>query len=283
MFRSYQNSDYNLVYNFLIEINKDKSHLNWQWGRFEWMMEHPLFDKKNASKIGLWLEEDKLVGVAIFDMYFGEASCLTLKGYEHLYKEILAYAYNELKDENGIGVAINVEDEKSINDALEMGFERHDQKEVMMKLDLDELGESKLPEGYRFETFDEEKDIEAVQWVFYQGFDHGNDYQEFQKTLTKVEKRPHFNSILNLFVSNDEEKVGFCSLWYDPSTDYAYLEPLCVIPNARNKGLAKSLVYELCRRVKSLGCKEVYVLSDMQFYEKLGFNKVQEYQFYWKK
>ena len=283
MFRQYQNSDYNLIYNFLIEINKDKSHLNWQWGRFEWMMEHPLFDKANASKIGLWLEEDKLVGLAIFDMYFGEVSCLTLKGYEHLYQEILTYAYEELKDDNGLGVAINKNDQLSIKISLSLGFNKYEQKEVMMEFDLSKLEKVNLPHGYHFEEFNEEKDVEAVQWVFYQGFGHGNDYNEFLKTLAKIEKRPHFNSFLASFVSNEEEKVAYCSLWYDLSTDYAYLEPLCVIPGARNQGIAKALVYELLGRVKSLGAKYVYVLSDMEFYEKLGFKKVQEYNFYWKK
>ena len=283
MFRHYQNSDYNLIYNFLIEINKDKSHLNWQWGRFEWMMEHPFFDKANASKIGLWFEDDKLVGVAIFDMYFGEASCLTLKGYEYLYKEILTYAYNELKDDNGLGVAINKEDSRNIETAVSLGFTKHEQKEVMMEFDLDKLEEVKLPDGYHFEEFDESKDIETVQWVIHQGFDNGNDYNEFLKTLTKVEKRPHINDFLHLFVSNDKEKVAYCCLWYDPNTDYAYLEPLCVIPSARKQGVAKALVYELLGRVKSLGAKSVYVLSDMPFYEKLGFRKIQEHNFYWKK
>ncbi len=33
---------------------------------------------------------------------------------------------------------------------------------------------------------------------------------------------------------------------------------------------------------KALGAKEAYVISDLPFYEKLGFEKAQQYSFYWK-
>ena len=40
------------------------------------------------------------------DMYFGEAFCAALPGFESLYGEILDYAYRELKDDSGLGIAI---------------------------------------------------------------------------------------------------------------------------------------------------------------------------------
>ena len=38
-FRSYRDEDYDAVCGFLIELNqKDRTHINWNWARFEWMM-----------------------------------------------------------------------------------------------------------------------------------------------------------------------------------------------------------------------------------------------------
>ena len=45
-FKNYTKYDYEAVCDFLIELNREnQDHINWNWGRFEWMMEHPEFDK----------------------------------------------------------------------------------------------------------------------------------------------------------------------------------------------------------------------------------------------
>jgi len=80
--------------------------INWNWARFEWMMEHPEFDKSTISSIGLWWEQEGIVGAAIYDMYFGEAFCATLSKYEAIYPEILDYAFRTLRDDAGVGIAI---------------------------------------------------------------------------------------------------------------------------------------------------------------------------------
>ena len=99
MFKNYQKEDYLDLCNFLIEININQKHINWNWARFEWMYEHPMFDKSLLSLIYLWIDNDKVVGTAIYDMFLGEASILVLPDYYHLYSEILDYAFKNLKDE----------------------------------------------------------------------------------------------------------------------------------------------------------------------------------------
>ena len=55
------------------------------------------------------------------------------------------------------------------------------------------------------------------------------------------------------------------------------------MPSYRGKGVAKAVIYEVLNRARSLGAKKAYVLSDMPFYEKLGFRKDKHFTFYWKK
>ncbi|MBO4286126.1 MAG: GNAT family N-acetyltransferase, partial [Bacilli bacterium] len=59
--------------------------------------------------------------------------------------------------------------------------------------------------------------------------------------------------------------------------------PVCVIPEYRGKGVAKAMIYEALNRARFLGAKKAYVISDMEFYEKLGFKKEKHYTFYQKK
>ena len=46
--------------------------------------------------------------------------------------------------------------------------------------------------------------------------------------------------------------------------------------------ISKAVIYEALNRARSLGAKKAYVLSDMPFYEKLGFRKDKHFTFYWK-
>ena len=41
--------------------------------------------------------------------------------------------------------------------------------------------------------------------------------------------------------------------------------------------------YEALNRARPLGAKKAYVLSDMPFYEKLGFRKDKHFTFFWKR
>ena len=161
--RSYRDEDYQAVCNFLIKLNrKDRTHINWNWARFEWMMEHPEFDKSAGSSIGLWWSDGIVVGAAIYDMYFGEAFCGALPEYEALYPEILDYACRELKDDSGLAVAINTENTAEIRAAELAGFERIDQKETIMELSLDRDFSSNLPEGLQLREMDQIADRDAL-------------------------------------------------------------------------------------------------------------------------
>ena len=278
-FRSYRDEDYEAVCDFLIELNqKGRTHINWNWARFEWMMEHPEFDKSASSSIGLWWSDGRVVGAAIYDMYFGEAFCGVLPGHETLYPDILDYACRELKDDSGLAIAINNDNAAEIKAALQAGFERIDQKETIMELSLDRTFSLTLPEELQLREMDQIADWNALEWLFWQGFDHGDDREAFERSLDHV---PHVRRHLCLSAADiSGEPVSHCSLWFHPDTDYAYVEPVCTIPGYRGKGIASALLSEAFSRAKALGAKKAYVISDLPFYEKLGFEKTQQYTFY---
>ncbi len=282
-FRAYRDEDYEAVCAFLIELNReDRTHINWNWARFEWMMEHPEFDKSARSAIGLWWAEEKVVGAAIYDMYFGEAFCGALPAYAALVPEILDYACRELKDESGLAVAINRENTAEIRAAEQAGFEPIEQSETVMELSLDRPFSPTLPEGFTLREMDQIADREALEWLFWQGFDHGDDREAFERSLSpEPHVRRHFNKALCLSAAAPSgEPVSHCSLWFHPDTDYAYVEPVCTVPGYRGKGIAAALLSEAFSRAKALGARKAYVISDLPFYEKLGFAITQRYPFF---
>ena len=264
---------------------KEKQNINWNWARFEWMMEHPEFDKSTADSIGLWTCGDKVVGAAIYDMYFGEAFCGVLPEYAGLYPRVLDYAFRSLRDENGLGVAICDGSRHEIEAALQAGFAPAEQTETIMAISLDKAFTPALPADLRFVSPDPIRDAEALQWLFWQGFDHGEDRAAFEKQPQAAPQiRRHCNPDLGVAAAAPTgEFVSFCCLWYMAGTDYAYVEPVCTIPSFRGRGAARAVIGEALNRARALGAKKAYVISDMAFYERLGFQKEYRYSFYWKR
>jgi GNAT superfamily N-acetyltransferase len=282
-FTNYNEKYYEAVCGFLIELNRpDKNHINWNWARFEWMAEHPEFDKSAVGSIGLWLDGERVVGAAIYDMYFGEGFCGVLPGYEALYPEVLDYAYKALRDEGGIGIAICDDDRAEIEAAENAGFAVNDQTETVMSLPLDRDFSSELSAELHIEQLDPAEKPYDFQWILWRGFDHGTDKEEFEREDKIVPQlRRHLNPQLSLAaVDAAGEAVGYCCLWFSEKTDYAYVEPVCTAPSYRGKGVAKALLHEAFGRVKRLGARKAYVISDAAFYKKLGFTVDKHFTFY---
>ena len=286
-FRHYRDEDYEALCAFLIALNRDdRRHINWNWARLEWMIEHPEFDKSLRASIGLWAEGGKLVGAAIYDMYFGEAFCGVLPEHTALYPEVLRYAYEALKDEAGLALAICGESAEEIAAARSLGFVLTEQAETIMSRALDAPLSAPLPEGFSFAELDPRAEPRAFQWLMWQGFDHGADLSEFEADFEKtmrlgLKPRPHFDPHLSAAaVDESGEKVSYCCVWYDARTDYAYVEPVCTIPARRGRGVTRAVVFEALDRARTLGAKKAYVISDLAFYEKLGFEKELRFSFY---
>jgi len=284
-FRNYTTTDYEALCDFLIALNRDdRRHINWNWARLEWMYEHPQFDKSTMDAIGLWLDGGRIVGAAIYDMYFGEAFCGALSGYEDLYPAILSYAYRELGDESGVGVSVCDDSAGEIEALRALGFELSDQDETVMSIPLDGQLPVEMPQGFTIEELDPAQQADDFQWLLWQGFDHGTDRTEFEVKETIVPQvRPHFDRSLSLTaVSAGAEKTAYCCLWYQPGTDYAYVEPVCTVPSYRGRGIARALIHEALNRAGDLGARRAYVISDTEFYQRLGFTTAHHFSFYWK-
>ena len=157
-----------------------------------------------------------------------------------------------------------------------------------MRIDLIKELHADLPDGLQYAEVDPVKEPYAFQWLLWQGFDHGTDKAEFERNGDIIMEIPifreHFNSALSIAAKNrDGEYVSYCCLWYSDKTDYAYVEPVCTVSSYRGNGVAKAVIYEALNRARSLGAKKAYVLSDMSFYDRLGFIKDKQFTFYWKR
>jgi hypothetical protein len=155
IFRTYDHTDYETVCDFLIELSQeDSKHINWNWARWEWMMYHPDFQHDLIDRIGLWFCNEKLVGMATYDHYLGEAFYAVKKDYKELENDVLQYALSAFSDEHGLGIAVNNADANSIDLLCSHGFvEKKDYTENVLEVHLESVNfDCTLPNGIRINS-----------------------------------------------------------------------------------------------------------------------------------
>lgn len=286
-FKNYKEEYYEAVCQFLVRLSQEsKKNINWNWARWEWMYFHQEFDMDSAETIGLWFDESKLVALATYDYYAGEAVILVEEGYKALYDEVIEYSIKTFSDKEGLGIAVNDTDEELVQKLGEYGFSVHENTENILAIDLEQNLDYQLPDGLEIKHVTGTEDAKNFNEVLWKGMNHEGEVPVDDKTLKSMERMlsaKHMNYDLLNYVDDHGEWVAFCGCWLMENTDYAYVEPVCTVPDYRGKGLAKSVIYETLRKCKAAGAKEAYVISDMEFYKKLGFKQNSHYTFYWKK
>lgn len=284
-FSCFTESDYRDICTFLIELcGHGTANLNWNWARFEWMYQHPYCDRAQLGTIGLWKDNGRVVGAAIFDLYHGEAFCASLPEYESLLPEIYGYASKNLSDENGLGVCVADTDKRTQAILESLGFKKAEQTEQLFFLDLEDIPSYTLQEGLTIRPIALPEEKEAYNTVIWKGFDHEGDMEELETMRRSTASLPpNLRTELCLAVDDGSEFAAHCCCWYDARTDYAYIEPVCTIPKYRGKGIGRAVLLEALDRCRDLGAKRAIVLSDQTFYQKLGFKPLESYTFYWKK
>jgi GNAT superfamily N-acetyltransferase len=284
-FRTYKNNnlygnDYIKIRNFLLELD---SH-NYTFGRWDWMVMSlcaEWADPDGIERIGIWQENEKIVGIATYDTTLGSAYLLTLKGYENLKEEMFGYAKENLAKDEKYRVLILDGDMELQNIAVKNCFYPTQEKEcdAIYPVDLEKI-EYKLPNGFKIVSFNDNFDIYKYGQVCWKGFNHemngeGPFYLYWEKHSEEYKqewKRPNIDLNLKIFVeAPNGDFVSHCGMWYDKATETALVEPVATEPAYRKMGLGRAAVLEGIKRCGKLGAKRAYVSSSQQFYYNIGF------------
>lgn len=272
-----ESGDYAKIHHFLAK-NK---YADYTYGRFDWMMTNwDYLEDQYLNRIGIWQEVGEVVGVTLFDHSLDVIFPLVQEGYEELYGEMIEYAKsNMIREENpDFLIYANDSNERLKNELKCHGFIATEWQEKVAKFDcINEIAESSLAEGYAITTLQDEEDFEKYFYCMFKGFDHEQEGEVFsfdskrEKTIREAYHRNFLDRSLKISIKNPNgDYVAHCGMWYDPNSELALIEPVCVIPEYRKMGFGREVVKEGIRRVKEMGAKSVVVGSDQQFYYSLG-------------
>ena len=204
----------------------------------------------------IWEDNGEIVAFCFYenpvtDIYF------SLKpGYEELAPQMAAYADEHMLQKNGERRLILFGGQTAlINAAKELGY-RQVSERTDMQVDFEDVLDYPLPEGFHFVKPEE---------------------YEYQ-----LQAAPHATTELAVIIADEQDEyVCYAGMWWIPQNKLAYMEPLCTVPEYRNRGLAAAALSEMYRKTKKMGATHM-TGGFNGFYQKIGYRPAEKWT-YWKK
>lgn len=233
----------------------------------------------------IWEDHGEIVAFCFYEAPVTDIYFSLKPGYEELAEEMIAYADEHMSIQGGtIRLVLFGEQEVLIQAATKMGYSKKSES-WDMQFDFDAVLDYSLPEGFHF-VKPEEYDMAKGNKCCWKGFNHeekeGPWKYQHEQTDYLLKVAPHATSELAVTIANEHgEYVCYAGMWWTPENKLAYMEPLCTIPEYRNRGLAAAALSELYRRTKALGATHMTGGTN-KFYEKIGYKPAVKWT-YWKK
>lgn len=262
------NEQYESIYQFLLEAEKLEYNEHFHWGRFEWMHAHSYLDEDKLTSIAMFKDENgTIVGLTTYDTGYDDRVYLIHTSSD---KMLLEYMVDTVLEAEGDGAVIKANSNDTVICQIlqEKGFEKKHRCACILSLDLTNPLDYSMPDAYSMSPQGCVADPWQYQLVIHKGF--GNEGIPERCDDEFLKRIPHVNEDLKTFAIANNEYCAHCGLWYSTGNT-AYVEPVATVPEHRKQGLAKAVVYEACTRANAFGAKRAIVISDQEFYFRIGF------------
>ena len=262
------NEQYESIYQFLLEAEKLEYNEHFHWGRFEWMHAHSYLDEDKLTSIAMFKDENgTIVGLTTYDTGYDDRVYLIHTSSD---KMLLEYMVNTVLEAEGDRAVIKANSKDTVLCQIlqEKGFEKKHRCACILSLDLTNPLDYSMPDAYSMSPQGCVADPWQYQLVIHKGFGNEGIPERWDDEFLK--RIPHVNEDLKTFAIANNEYCAHCGLWYSTGNT-AYVEPVATVPEHRKQGLAKAVVYEACTRANAFGAKRAIVISDQEFYFRIGF------------
>ena len=262
------NEQYEGIYQFLLKAEKLEYNEHFHWGRFEWMHAHSYLDEDKLTSIVMFKDENgTIVGLTTYDTGYDDRVYLIHTSSDKMLLEYMVDTVLEAEGDRAV-IKANSRDTVLCQILQEKGFEKKHRCACILSLDLTNPLDYSMPDAYSMSPQGCVADPWQYQLVIHKGFDNEGIPERWDEEFLK--RIPHVNEDLKTFAIANNEYCAHCGLWYSTGNT-AYVEPVATVPEHRKQGLAKAVIYEACTRANALGAKRAIVISDQEFYFRIGF------------
>ena len=262
------NEQYQELYQFLLDAEKLQYNEHFHWGRFEWMHRHSYLDIEKLTSIVIFKDADgEIVGLITYDTSFDDRTYLIHTSDD---AELLNMMIDIVltREESKAVIKVDSKDDALCAVLRKRQFERTHRDNTVLALDLSRELEYSISSDYSISQPGFDVDDWQYQLVIHKGFDNEGIPEKWSDEL--LELSPNENADLKIFALQNDGCCAHCGLWYTEG-ETAYVEPVVTVPQHRGQGLARAVVYEACNRARKLGAKRATVLSEQEFYYRIGF------------
>ena len=276
--------DFPAISDFLYSLYKpDNRDGNWLQPVWEYAYTHPWFDDDAVSHIGIWEENNTIVGVTMYELALGEAFFQTAPGYEYLKPEMLNHAkehFIRCADDGTRYLHAFVSDFDTDFEHIvqSRGYTESPKRDRPMARWVlpEQFPETTVPEGFTVKSLADENDLRKTDRVLWRGFDHpGEPPEDGVEGRKRMQSGPHFRLDLTMVAeAPNGDFVSFAGLWFDAVNNIAYVEPVATDPDYRRMGLARAALTEGVRRCAELGATVAFVGATLPIYRSMGFELV---------
>ena len=262
------NEQYQDIYRFLLDAEKLEYNEHFHWGRFEWMHRHSMLDTDKLTSIVMFKDQnDEIVGIITYDTSYSDRVYLIHTSSDKaLLNEMIDTVLES--EESKVAIKVNSKDDVLCEVLQERQCEKKYKDCSVLELDLSNDLEYRISDAYSISKPGFDMDNWQYQLVIHKGFNHEDIPEKWDDEVLKL--TPNENAELKVFAILKDTYCAHCGLWYTEGNS-AYVEPVVTVPQHRRQGLAKAVIYEACERARNLGAKRAIVLSDQEFYYRIGF------------
>ncbi|MGV8981155.1 GNAT family N-acetyltransferase [Clostridium sp.] len=205
-----------------------------------------------------------------------------LEEFKHLTQDIMNYIEHNCYTKGAtITTEINSEDSMLISILEEGGYTQTDDFGYCGICDLSKISlGSPLPEGFSI-RISQKRDIARRVELF--GIPTGG-VETTSERYERMMNSPSYCDALDLVVETDNAQIiAYCTIWNDPISKIAILEPVACVAEYRRKGILKSTLLYAMNLSKKHGTKYIYVgtggknIASQALYKSVGFLEYGKY------
>jgi len=272
-------SDYEVMRNIVQKRCSDTGHLYTQMHVGNLDFERYAFrDNPDDFLQNSWLitDDDKSKTIGFINTEDDEFFIALLPDKNHFISEVIDYIEHHIYEKGSkVIFDININDVQMNDMLLDKGYTRTSSYRYSGICDLSSIrSKTALPDGFKIrETIGNDIGSRVKLFVLATGGE-----ETTPERYMNLMNSPSYSDAFDLVVETpDGEIVAYCTIWNDPVSKTAILEPLACVEEQRRKGISKALLLDGMHKVKELGTKFVYVgtggknTTSQTLYKSVGF------------
>jgi N-acetylglutamate synthase-like GNAT family acetyltransferase len=225
-----------------------------------------------------WIIANNKAEIGFITVEEEEFYITVLSEFQHYIKEIMKNVeHNCYAPGKIISTEANSNDKLLNNILEEQGYTKTDYSRFCGICDLSKVQSySSLPDGFSIRVT-EKKDVARRVELF--GIPTGG-IKITTEGFERLMRAPSYNDAMDFVVLNhNEEIVAYSTIWNDPISNIAILEPIACVEEYRRKGIMKSVLLYGMNLMKENGTKYIYVgtggknIASQALYRSVGFSE----------